>query len=130
MARSAKYWDKYLKGPVEIINPDAETFLVASGACVSQSRKPILPSEEMGHNIGLIKVKTIRPFPTLQLLDALKNVKIILVPEFNQAGWLHKELCSILYGKSTAKIIAGPRVFGGMTMPTEMILDWLEETRK
>lgn len=130
VARSAKYWDKYLKGPVEIINPDAETFLVASGACVSQSREAIRQSEELGHNIGLIKVKTIRPFPTLQLLDALKNVKTILVPEFNQAGWLHKELCSILYGKSTAKIIAGPRVFGGMTMPTEMILDWLEETRK
>jgi pyruvate ferredoxin oxidoreductase alpha subunit len=43
---------------------------------------------------------------------------------------LHKEVCSVLYGRCEAVIKDGPRVFGGMTMPTEMILEWLEEFRK
>lgn len=130
VCRSAKYWDKYLGGLIEIVNPDADVFLVASGAAVSQSREAVRQSEEMGKTVGLIKIKTLRPFPTQQLRDALQNAKYILVPEFNHAGWLHKELCSILYGECDAKIINGPRVYGGMTMPTEMILDWLKEQVK
>jgi len=58
------------------------------------------------------------------------GAKRILVPEFNQAGWLHKELCSVLYGRIDAVIKDGPRVFGGMTMPTEMVLEALAQIRK
>ncbi|MCH8311855.1 MAG: ferredoxin oxidoreductase [Nitrospinae bacterium] len=128
--RSAKYFEKYLDGCIEVINPDAEEFLVTSGAAVSQSREAVRQEGEKGRKVGLIKIKTIRPFPTRQLIEILKNVKRILVPEFNQAGWMHKELCSILYGKCNAEIINGPRVYGGMTMPTEMILEWLAKHRK
>jgi pyruvate ferredoxin oxidoreductase alpha subunit len=128
--RSAKYFDKYLGGLIEVVNPDAEEFIVASGCAVSQAREAVRQEGEQGRKVGLIKIKTIRPFPTAQLVAALKNVKRILVPEFNQAGWLHKELCSVLYGRSNAVIKDGPRVYGGMTMPTEMILEALAEFRK
>jgi len=128
--RSAKYFEKFLGGCIEVVNPDAEEFLVTSGAAVSQSREAVRQEGEKGRKVGLIKIKTIRPFPTRQLVEILKNVKRIFVPEFNQAGWMHKELCSILYGKSNAVIINGPRVYGGMTMPTEMILEWLAKHRK
>lgn len=128
--RSAKYFRKYLHGLVEIVNPDAETFFVASGACVSQAREAVRQRGELGEKLGLIKIKTLRPFPKAELREALKNAKKIFVPEFNQAGWLHKELCSVLYGFTNAKIVNGPRVYGGMTMPTEMLLDWLEVERK
>ena len=128
--RSAKYFDKYLGGLIEVINPDAEEMIIASGACVSQAREAIRQEEEKGRKVGLIKVKTIRPFPTKQVIAAAKHAKIILVPEFNQAGWLHKEVCQTLYGYSEATIYNGPRVFGGMTMPTELILDWLKEIRE
>ncbi len=127
--RSAKYFEKFLGGCIEVINPDAEEFLVTSGAAVSQSREAVRQEGEKGRKVGLIKIKTIRPFPTRQLVEILKNVKRIFVPEFNQAGWMHKELCSILYGKCNANIINGPRVYGGMTMPTEMILEWLAKYR-
>jgi len=65
-----------------------------------------------------------------KIREALKNAKRVFVPEFNQAGWLHKELCSTLYGQIKADIIPGPRVYGGMTMPTEMVLEWLAKYRK
>ncbi len=128
--RSAKYFDKYLDGCIEIVNPDADEFLVASGAAVSQSREAVRQEGEQGRKVGMIKIKTIRPWPMRQLIAALKNAKRILVPEFNQAGWLHKELCSTLYGRTTGTMIGGPRVYGGMTMPTEMILEWLADARK
>jgi len=128
--RSAKYWRKYIGDLIEVINPDAEEFLVASGACVSQAREAVRQEGEQGRKVGLIKVKTIRPWPRKEIEAALKNAKRVFVPEFNQAGWLHKELCSTLYGHCKADIIAGPRVYGGMTMPTEMILEWLARFRK
>jgi pyruvate ferredoxin oxidoreductase alpha subunit len=128
--RSAKYWRKYLGDLIEVVNPDAEEFIVSSGACVSQAREAVRQEGEKGREVGLIKIKTIRPWPKLELIAALKNAKRIFVPEFNQAGWLHKELCSSLYGQIKADIISGPRVYGGMTMPTEMVLEWLAKYRK
>jgi pyruvate ferredoxin oxidoreductase alpha subunit len=127
--RSAKYFDKYLNGLIEVVNPDAETFFVASGCAVSQAREAVRQEGEQGRKVGLIKVKSIRPWPRQQIIDTLKHAKKIFVPEFNQAGWLHKEVCSTLYGNSNAQVIAGPRVYGGMTMPTEMLLEWLAKHR-
>ncbi|MEE8206253.1 MAG: ferredoxin oxidoreductase, partial [Nitrospinaceae bacterium] len=128
--RSAKYWRRYIGDLIEVVNPDAEEMVVSSGACVSQAREAVRQEGEAGRKVGLIKIKTIRPWPKLELFAALKNVKRIFVPEFNQAGWLHKELCSTLYGQIDAEIVPGPRVYGGMSMPTEMILDWLAKYRK
>jgi pyruvate ferredoxin oxidoreductase alpha subunit len=128
--RSAKYLRKYLGGLVEIINPEAEDFIIASGSAVSQAREAMRQEAEQGRTVGLIKIKSIRPFPRAELIETLKNAKRILIPEFNQAGWLHKEVCATLYGNCDAIISAGPRVYGGMTMPTEMVLEWLAEARK
>ncbi len=128
--RSAKYLRKYLGGLVEVVNPDAEDFIIASGSAVSQAREAVRQEGEQGRTVGLIKIKSIRPFPRAELIETLKNAKRILIPEFNQAGWLHKEVCAALYGNCDAIISAGPRVYGGMTMPTEMVLEWLAESRK
>jgi pyruvate ferredoxin oxidoreductase alpha subunit len=97
---------------------------------VSQAREAVRQEEEKGNRVGLIKVRTIRPWPGPQIVEAAKHAKVILVPEFNQAGWLHKDVTTTLYGHCSAEIYNGPRVFGGMTMPTEMILDWLKEIRE
>ncbi len=128
--RSAKYFRKYLGGLIEVVNPGAEEFIIASGCAVSQAREAVRQEGEQGRTVGLIKIKTIRPFPIAEIVEAIQGVKRILVPEFNQAGWLHKELCAVLYGKSTAVIKDGPRVYGGMTMPTEMVLEALADFRK
>ena len=112
------------------MKPGAEEMIIASGACVSQAREAVRQEEEKGNKVGLIKVKTIRPWPREQIIAAAKHAKVILVPEFNQAGWLHKEVCTTLYGHTEATIYNGPRVYGGMTMPTELILDWLKDIRE
>lgn len=123
--RSRRWISKYLNGLVEVVNPGAETIIVASGSAVSQSREAVRQAEEMGHRIGLVKVKSLRPFPVEELREACKNAKRIIVPEFNCAGWLNREIRATLYNHSQAVITPGPRVFGGITMPTELILQWI-----
>lgn len=128
--RSRKWIGRYMGGLLEVINPDAEVMIVASGSAVSQSREAVRQAEEQGVKVGLIKIKSIRPFPTEELREACKNVKRIIIPEFNCVGWLNREVRTVLYGHSKAEILDGPRVFGGITMPTEMIMEWIFSGRK
>ncbi|BAM08011.1 transketolase C-terminal domain-containing protein [Leptospirillum ferrooxidans] len=129
--RSRKYIDLYMGGLVEIVNPDADTIVIASGSAVSQSREAVRQAEEdLGERIGLIKIRSLRPFPTKELRDACKNAKRIIVPEFNCVGWLYRDVAAALYGYSKAEIIPGPRVFGGISLPTEMILQYIFPDKK
>jgi pyruvate ferredoxin oxidoreductase alpha subunit len=123
--RSRPWVKKYMGGLIEVVNPGAETMIVASGSAVSQSREAVRQAQERGDRIGLVKVRSLRPWPTQELIEACKDAKRIIIPEFNCAGWLAKEVRSTLYGHSKAEIVSGPRVFGGMSMPTELILEYL-----
>lgn len=119
--RARRYIDHYLQGLLEVQNPDAEILIVASGTAVSQSREAILAAAEEGIEVGLIKIKCFRPFPTEELRDLTARCKKIIVPEFNRVGWLAREIKATVVDNT--KVVGGPRVFGGMTMPPEMILE-------
>jgi pyruvate ferredoxin oxidoreductase alpha subunit len=123
--RARKWIHRYLGGLVEIVNPDAEVMVVASGSAVSQSREAVRQAEESGKKVGLVKIRSLRPFPTKELREACKHAKRIVIPEFNYVGWMNREVRTALYGHSKAVIVDGPRVFGGISMPTEMILEYL-----
>lgn len=119
--RAKKWLHRWLGGLIEVINPTAKTMIVASGAAVSQSREAVRQAEEQGLDVGLIKVKSLRPFPAKELDEALDHADRIIVPEFNYIGWLSREIKSSI--RRSDRVISGPRVFGGMTMPTELILE-------
>ncbi|MDA8226221.1 MAG: ferredoxin oxidoreductase [Desulfitobacterium hafniense] len=119
--RSRKYIDQYLGGLIETENQDAEIMLVTSGTAVSQSREAMAMARAEGLNVGLVKIKSIRPFPEEEIKKIARNAKAVIVPEFNRVGWLAREIKSVV--EDTTKVVAGPRVFGGMTMPPELILD-------
>jgi len=121
--RAKKYIRRYMDGLLEVNNPDADIFLVASGSAAAQSREAVRLLEEQGVHTGLIKLRSLRPFPTLELQEACRNAKLIVIPEFNYPGWMAREVSTALYGECHAKMIAGPRVFGGMTMPVELIVE-------
>lgn len=122
--RSRKYIDFYMGGLVETQNAEgADVLLVASGSAAAQSREALRICNEQGIRAGLIKIRSLRPFPTAELRKLCANAKLIVVPEFNYVGWLAKDVATAIYGYSKAKIIAGPHVYGGMSMPVEMIVD-------
>jgi pyruvate ferredoxin oxidoreductase alpha subunit len=125
--RSRKYINRYMGGLLTAENVEgADAIIIASGSAAAQSREAVRLCKEKGLKVGLIKVRSLRPFPTLELRQLCGNVKLIVVPEFNYVGWLAKEVATAIYGYSKAKIIGGPRVYGGQSMPVELIVDEVE----
>lgn len=121
--RSVPYARHYLKGLVHVTgDADAEIAFVACGTASYQAKEANRELTKLGIKTKVIKLRTIRPFPEAELLEALKGVKTIFVPEFNVIGWLEKEVKKALYGKCDADVVGGPRVAGGMSMPAEAIL--------
>jgi len=125
--RSRKYINKYMGGLLTAENVEgADAIIIASGSAAAQSREAVRLCKEKGLNVGLIKVRSLRPFPTQELRALCSQAKLIVVPEFNYVGWLAKEVATAIYGYSKAKIIGGPRVYGGQSMPVELIVDEVE----
>jgi len=118
--RARKYIYKYLGGLVEAENADADILVITSGTAVSQSREAIAQARQAGLNAGLVKIKSIRPFPAEEIKELTRKAKAVIVPEFNRVGWLCREIKSVV--EDNTKVVGGPRVFGGMTMPPELIL--------
>ena len=106
-------------------NTDREILIVGSGTAVSQSREAIRLLEAEGIKVGLVKIKTIRPFPYEEIRRATKNAKHIFVPEFNVAGWLAREIKANI--PDNERVYVGPHVAGGMTMPSEVIVEEIKK---
>jgi len=118
--RSRKHTIPLLDGLIDDESNGREVILVCSGTAVSQGRESIRLLEEEGIKVGLVKIKTLRPFPTEELRQATKHAKHILIPEFNVAGWLGREIKAVL--PDNERVILGPHVGGGMTLPSEVIV--------
>ncbi len=123
--RSRKHTIPLLDGLIDEENTDREILIVGSGTAVSQSREAIRLLEEEGVKVGLVKIKTIRPFPYEEIKQATKNAKHIFVPEFNVAGWLAREIKSTI--PDNERVYVGPHVAGGMTMPSEVIVEEIKK---
>ena len=125
--RAKRYIEYYMGGLLEVQDPGAEYFLVASGSAAAQSREAIRLLAEQGVRVGLVKIRSLRPFPTRELQEICKKIKLIVVPEYNFVGWMAREIKTALYGEidPAPYIVAGPRVFGGMSMPVEMIVEYV-----
>jgi pyruvate ferredoxin oxidoreductase alpha subunit len=119
--RARKHISRYLNGLLEVENPHAKVFIAASGTAVSQSREALRVLKDQGIDVGLIKFKSIRPFPVEELEKATAQAELIVIPEFNAGGWLAREVKAALDHNS--RVVAGPRVFGGMTLPVDLIVD-------
>jgi pyruvate ferredoxin oxidoreductase alpha subunit len=126
--RACKYINHYLGGLVEVENSAAKIFIAASGTAVSQSREALRVLQQEGVEAGLIKIKSIRPFPVEEIVSITANAELIVVPEFNAGGWLAREIKAALDHNS--RVVAGPRVFGGMTMPKELIVNEVKQALK
>jgi pyruvate ferredoxin oxidoreductase alpha subunit len=118
--RSRKHSIHWLNGLIDTENIDQEIMIVASGTAVSQGREAIRLLEDEGVRCGLVKIKTLRPWPEEEIREATKNAKHIFVPEFNVTGWLAKEIRATI--PNPHRVHAGPHVCGGMTMPPEIIV--------
>ncbi len=125
--RSRKHTIRMLGGLIEEDeNADSEILIVSSGTAVAQGREAARLLSEEGIKVGIIKIRTIRPFPYEEIRQATKHARYIFVPEFNVVGWMAREICAAI--PDNHRVIAGPRVAGGMTMPPEVIVEVIRKT--
>jgi pyruvate ferredoxin oxidoreductase alpha subunit len=122
--RSRRHLRHYLGGLLEVENPQAKILIAASGTAVSQSREALRLLQAEGIDAGLIKIKSIRPFPEEELAEATAHADLIVVPEFNAGGWLGREIKAAL--DNNRRAVCSPRVFGGMSMPPGLIVETIK----
>lgn len=126
--RSIPYAKHFLGGLAHVSgDEDAEIAFIACGTASQQAKEANRELGKMGIKSKVIKLRTIRPFPEQEILEALEGVKYAFVPEFNVVGWLANEVKAALYGKCDTEVVAGPRVAGGMSMPAEAIIHEVKE---
>ncbi len=123
--RARRHLRRRLGGLLEVENPQAKALIVASGTAVSQGREALRLLRDEGVDAGLVKIKSIRPFPEQELIEATDAAEHIIVPEFNANGWLGREVKAAL--DRNRRVVSGPRIFGGMTMPPGLIVDAVKE---
>ena len=90
---------------------DAETVLVTAATIGSTARVAIDALREEGKKVGMVRIRLFRPFPKVQLIEALKHARKIAVIDRNlspgQEGVFCEELKSALFSG-----IEGIPVFG------------------
>ncbi len=123
--RSRKHTIRLLGGLIEEDNGDADILIVSSGTAVAQGREAARLLAAEGIRVGIVKIKTLRPFPTQEIIEATKHAKLIFVPEFNVVGWMAREIKAVI--PDNHRVIAGPHVAGGMTMPPEVIVEEIKK---
>jgi pyruvate ferredoxin oxidoreductase alpha subunit len=87
----------------EFMLKDAEYAVIAMGTITATARHVVEELRKKGKKVGLIKVKTFRPFPEEDIIAASKKLKAIAVLDrdisFGQHGALFSEIRSALQHK-------------------------------
>jgi pyruvate ferredoxin oxidoreductase alpha subunit len=81
---------------------DAEIVLVAAGSAAGNVKTEVDKLREQGRKVGMLKIRTFRPFPTEQIREALSGAKVIGVMDRSdsfgaEGGPLYTEIRSALY---------------------------------
>ncbi|MBW2995536.1 pyruvate ferredoxin oxidoreductase [Candidatus Woesearchaeota archaeon] len=105
---------------------DAEYAVICMGTIAGTSRVVVDGLRKQGKKVGLIKIKTFRPFPEEELIRATKNLKAIAVIDKNislgQQGAIYTDLKSTLYNKNKALIHSFIAGLGGRDIKKNHIL--------
>lgn len=83
---------------------NADIVLVTSGTITSTAREVVHALRQDGMNIGLLKIRALRPFPKKEIINALKGVKKVAVFDrnvsFGSGGIFGQEIKDTLYSSS------------------------------
>ena len=111
---------------------DAETAVVSMGSVVGTIKDVVDELRDDGKKIGVLKMRTFRPFPKEAIYDALKDVKNIVVMEkdisLGLGGMLSNELKAVFYGQPKQPKVSGFVLgLGGRDVPQESIKRTIEK---
>lgn len=90
---------------------DADAVIIAMGTIASTARSAITQLQEDGHKVGMVKLKTFRPFPGDELRAIAKKYKAIGVIDRNvclgSGGVVYNELRGALYDMDERPNVVG-----------------------
>jgi 2-oxoglutarate ferredoxin oxidoreductase subunit alpha len=102
----------------EIHCEDAESCIIAYG-CVGRSAElAVQMARERGEKVGLLKLKTLFPFPRPAVEKMLRQCSSVLVPEMNM-GQISREVKRVNNGQS--KVNTLNRIDGQIITPGEIL---------
>ncbi|MDP6560460.1 MAG: thiamine pyrophosphate-dependent enzyme, partial [Candidatus Binatia bacterium] len=113
----------------------AEVVLVTVGSMTGTAREVIDTFRSQGKSVGLLKLRTLRPFPTEELWEIARNAKVLAVIDRNVSygagggcGVVCLDVKAALYDLSqrpkVINLIAG---YGGLDITEEIISNFLDE---
>ena len=89
---------------------DADVVIVAMGSFVATSRVAVDLLRDRGRKVGLIKVRTYRPFPGEELVRELSNARVAVVLDRNTVAAVYHDLRSALFGQPDPPQVMGRTV--------------------
>ncbi|RLI73401.1 pyruvate ferredoxin oxidoreductase [Archaeoglobales archaeon] len=127
----AEFTKRDWKGHTSLENLyDAEVAVVTLGSITSLVRDVIEDLRDNGKKVGLLKLRTFRPFPNDEVKKALKDINKIIVIEravsFGNEGQIAIEVKNALYGESN-EIYSFAIGLGGRDVPRELIVKIIDD---
>jgi pyruvate ferredoxin oxidoreductase alpha subunit len=115
---------------------DAELIVMSMGSILGTVKDVVDEYRAKGEKIGVLKVRSFRPFPKEQVREAIKNAHVVVVLDKNisigtNEGALFTETKSCLYNSKIRVPLVGYTVgHGGRDIRAESIAKIIEETKK
>ncbi|HHV25253.1 MAG: pyruvate synthase subunit PorA [Methanosarcina sp.] len=115
---------------------DAEIVVMSMGSILGTVKDVVDEYRARGEKVGVLKVRSFRPFPKKQVCEALKNAHAVVVLDKNisigtNEGALFTETKSCLYNSKVRVPVIGYTVgHGGRDIRMESIAKVIEETKK
>jgi pyruvate/2-oxoacid:ferredoxin oxidoreductase alpha subunit len=130
---ATKFGRSYGNGIYKAIQTeDADIIIYAMGSVASQARVAIKKLRQNGMKVGLVSLKTFRPYPAEILKEFFKDKQTIVVFDrdigYGYEGVLSYELKSALYGLKTSPYVKGFIVgLGGRDVTTYHIIEGVQK---
>ncbi len=115
---------------------DAEIVIVAMGSVIGTIKDTIDLLRKEGESIGLLKIRSFRPFPVEEVRKALKNASIVITYDKNisvgkNEGALCTEVKACLYNTELRpKVIGFMLGHGGRDIPISTIIKTINKAKR
>jgi pyruvate ferredoxin oxidoreductase alpha subunit len=113
---------------------DAERAFVAMGSMVGTLRDVVDDLRQKGEKVGLLKIRSFRPFPKEKIREVCANVKELLALEkaisFGLGGVIQEELRSTFYREKHQPMVSGFVLgLGGRDVPPTSVIKLYEASK-
>ncbi len=118
-------------GHLAIDHADSKIMVIAMGSIVGLVRKVVNELRGEGIDIGLIKIRTFRPFPRDEIAEALKDAERVVILDrsvsFGYEGPVSIEVKSAIYKRSSADVYSYILGLGGRDVPKDMLASLIRD---